>query len=127
MSSAARVSIVVLMVLLVVISRLIEAEIVRGRHATAQSQSREASADTPTRPTMEHPPSLKAVSNQSQPTAAAARSRYLVRKGDTLTGISKRFYGTTVRWKDLLAANRRVLSSPRDLRAGQTLSLPPPK
>lgn len=127
MSSAARIGIVVLMVLLVVISRLIEAEIVRERNATAQSQSREASAATPTLPTMDHPPSLKAASSQSQPAAAAASSRYLVRKGDTLTGISKRFYGTSVRWKDLLAANRRVLSSPRDLRAGQTLSLPPPK
>lgn len=127
MSCAARIGIVVLMVLLVVISRLIEAEIVDGHSSTAQSQSREASAATPALPPMDLPASLQEVSSQVQPAAGATSNRYLVRKGDTLTAISKRFYGTTTRWKDLLAANRRVLRSPRDLRAGQTLSLPPPK
>lgn len=121
MSTAARVGIVVLMVLLVLISRLIEAEIVQNQPQAAQAQPGEPS----TTPSMDQPPSLQATTRQGQIPTPRSRDRYVVRKGDTLTGISKRLYGTTTRWKDLLAANQRVLGSPRDLRAGQTLSLPP--
>ena len=49
---------------------------------------------------------------------------YVVQPGDSLTSISRRFYGTSNRWKDIFKANRDRLVSPESLRAGQTLRLP---
>jgi nucleoid-associated protein YgaU len=45
-------------------------------------------------------------------------------RGDTLSGISRQYYGTPNRWQDILAANRDVLRSERDLIAGRTLRIP---
>ncbi|MBX3378893.1 MAG: LysM peptidoglycan-binding domain-containing protein [Phycisphaeraceae bacterium] len=53
----------------------------------------------------------------------AARTHTVVR-GDTLTGISQRYYGTIRRVDFILAANRNVLNKPEDLRPGQVLQIP---
>lgn len=47
---------------------------------------------------------------------------YTIQRGDTLWGISKRFYGTGQKWKDITSANPG-LSATR-LRIGQTIQLP---
>jgi nucleoid-associated protein YgaU len=49
---------------------------------------------------------------------------YLVQTGDTLVSISKKFYQTPSRWKDILDANQNELSNPDELKAGQTIILP---
>ncbi|MEM0983250.1 MAG: LysM peptidoglycan-binding domain-containing protein [Planctomycetota bacterium] len=50
---------------------------------------------------------------------------YTVSRGDTLSGIASRFYGS-VRYTDFLyAANRTVMRSKNDLRIGQVLVIPP--
>lgn len=50
---------------------------------------------------------------------------YTVRKGDTLSGISKSFYGS-IRYTDFLyKANKDRLRSEDDLRLGQVLLIPP--
>ena len=49
---------------------------------------------------------------------------YTVQSGDTLSKISKRFYGTVNRWNDIYQANRDRLSSARSLRVGQELLIP---
>ncbi len=49
---------------------------------------------------------------------------YVVQPGDTLSSISKRFYGSSRRWKDIFRANRDRLASPESVRPGQTLRLP---
>jgi LysM repeat protein len=49
---------------------------------------------------------------------------YVVQSGDTLVSISKRFYQTTSRWKDILDANQNQLSNPDELKVGQTIILP---
>ena len=49
---------------------------------------------------------------------------YSVQSGDTLSKISKRFYGTVNRWNDIYQANRDRLSSARSLRVGQELLIP---
>lgn len=56
----------------------------------------------------------------------AAQSRtYKVQPGDTLAGISKRFYQTTNRVNDLLDANHNALNGePTNLRAGMILIIP---
>jgi len=63
-----------------------------------------------------------------QPSAAApappAPRTYVVVEGDTLTKISKRFYGTSSRWEDILNANHAVLKDEKSLVVGSTLKIP---
>ena len=55
---------------------------------------------------------------------AAAARRVEVRAGDTLSGLAAEHLGDGHRWAELLEANRGVLASPEQLRAGMTLRLP---
>lgn len=50
---------------------------------------------------------------------------YIVQPGDTLSGISARFLGSTQRYREIFEANRQLLNSPDDLRPGMELRLPP--
>jgi nucleoid-associated protein YgaU len=60
-----------------------------------------------------------------QPVEAASVIEYRVQRGDTLSGIAQRFYGSS-RWTDFLfQSNRDRLSSPGSVRIGQTLVIPP--
>lgn len=49
---------------------------------------------------------------------------YTVQSGDSLSSISKRFYGTPSRWIDIYQANRDRLSSENALRVGQEIRIP---
>lgn len=50
---------------------------------------------------------------------------YTVSRGDTLSEIANRYYGSTKYTRFLFEANRGVLRSPDSLRLGQTLVIPP--
>lgn len=54
----------------------------------------------------------------------AGGQTYVVRSGDTLSKISSRFYGTTTRYMEIFEANRDQLSSPTNIKVGQTLIIP---
>ncbi|MBO6102714.1 MAG: LysM peptidoglycan-binding domain-containing protein [Opitutales bacterium] len=59
------------------------------------------------------------------PAAGSASFRtYTVQPGDTLSNISRKFYRTTNRWKDIYNANRDRMSSPTQLKVGQILRIP---
>ena len=47
-----------------------------------------------------------------------------VRRGDTLYGLSKKYYGTAERRSEILAANLDVLKNADDLQIGMTLKIP---
>jgi LysM repeat protein len=49
---------------------------------------------------------------------------YVVEEGDTLASISRKFYKTSSRWKDILEANKNRIDDPGNLRAGQRLNIP---
>jgi LysM repeat protein len=49
---------------------------------------------------------------------------YVVQPGDSLVSISKKFYQSPSRWKDVLDANQNQLSNPDELKAGQTIIVP---
>jgi tetratricopeptide (TPR) repeat protein len=49
---------------------------------------------------------------------------YLVQSGDTLFSISRKFYKSPKRWKEILDANRKSIRDPKKLSVGQTLVIP---
>lgn len=49
---------------------------------------------------------------------------YTVVKGDNLSAISKKFYGTANRWQEIFEANRDQLDDPDLIHPGQTLRIP---
>ncbi len=49
---------------------------------------------------------------------------YTVKKGDTLSKISRTMYGTTVKWNLIYEANRGKMKNERDLKIGQSLVIP---
>lgn len=48
---------------------------------------------------------------------------YVIKKGDTLSEISQRIYGTSRLWRRILEANPGI--DPRALRIGQKIIIPP--
>ena len=49
---------------------------------------------------------------------------YIVQSGDTLFSISRKFYQSSKRWKEILEANKKHIRDPKDLTVGQTLVIP---
>ena len=61
---------------------------------------------------------------QAVQTPSDAPRAYTIRSGDTLSAISKRFYGTPTRWIDIYQANRDRISSESAIRVGQEIRIP---
>ena len=57
--------------------------------------------------------------------AEAASQFYTVKKGDTLSGISKQVYGKASLYNRIFEANQPLLSHPDKIYPGQTLRIPP--
>jgi tetratricopeptide (TPR) repeat protein len=49
---------------------------------------------------------------------------YVVREGDTLASISRKFYKSSKRWHQILEANKGNIHDPKRLTVGQTLVIP---
>src|SRR5438874_11776975 len=49
---------------------------------------------------------------------------YVVQSGDTLFSISRKFYRSPKRWKEILNANEKTIHDPKKLTVGQTLVIP---
>jgi len=57
--------------------------------------------------------------------AESKKTSYTVKEGDTLASISRKFYKTSKRWKEIRDANERKIDDPDNLKAGLTLTIPP--
>lgn len=66
-------------------------------------------------------PALSAV--KTAPVAPGSRT-HTVQAGDTLSKLSLQYYGNRTRWRDIYAANRGVMKSETDLKAGMSLKIP---
>jgi tetratricopeptide (TPR) repeat protein len=49
---------------------------------------------------------------------------YVIRRGDTLVSISRKFYKSSAHWKRILDANRKTVDDPENLKVGETLTIP---
>jgi nucleoid-associated protein YgaU len=79
-----------------------------------------------TKPVPTRPSQVSAAPAAAPETAAPApeAKTYVVAEGDTLTRISRKFYGTSNRWEDILKANRDILKDEKSLVVGSTLKIP---
>jgi len=66
----------------------------------------------------------QAASKAEAPKEAAQASTYTVQKGDTLSKISKQFYGDASQYMKIFSANRDQLSDPNKIQVGQVLKIP---
>src|SRR5436853_7305824 len=66
----------------------------------------------------------KSPSRRDEKTKSGSHS-YTVREGDTLASISRKFYKTSKRWREIREANEKKIDDPDNLKAGLTLTIPP--
>ena len=57
-------------------------------------------------------------------TSKSTVKQYTVQEGDTLSIISKKFYGKSSRWNDIYEANKTRMPNAKSLKLGQTLVIP---
>jgi nucleoid-associated protein YgaU len=77
----------------------------------------------PTRPGAEHLAPEPVAPAPAAPPPPEAKS-YVIAEGDTLTRISRKFYGSSGHWEEILAANRGVLKDEKSLPVGSTIKIP---
>lgn len=70
-------------------------------------------------------PTGKSPTPRTESAAPGGSRTHTVERGDTLTAISQKYYGTIKRIDLILNANRNVLNKAEDLRPGQVLQIPP--
>jgi nucleoid-associated protein YgaU len=80
-----------------------------------------SSGPVPLRPGQ--PAAIQAATPPPPPPPAPPKT-YVVAEGDTLTKISKKFYGTSSRWQDILNANHSVVKDEKSLVVGSTITIP---
>ena len=81
--------------------------------------------ETPARSAAAKTSSAAALAAAEAERQAKTRVRtYVVQSGDTLVSISRKFYQSPNRWKDILDTNKYQMTNPDELKAGQTIILP---
>jgi nucleoid-associated protein YgaU len=85
-----------------------------------QSTGPGALKPAPTRPSQ----AASVIPAPPPPPPPPAAKTYVVAEGDTLTKISRKFYGTPSRWEDILKANHDTLKDEKSLVVGSTLKIP---
>ncbi len=68
------------------------------------------------------PKAVKATKVVALPAKSVKATSYVVKKGDTLTGIAKKIYGNANDWKKIAKANK--ITDPNKIVVGQKLKLP---
>ncbi len=61
---------------------------------------------------------------QEQPEKIKTTKFHIVRKSETLSNISYKYYGSANKWQKILNANRKAIKDPRKLRPGTRLIIP---
>ena len=72
------------------------------------------------RPTAEKSPARHGEKGKSK----GETQTYKVEEGDTLASISRKFYRTSKRWREIRDANEKKIDDPDNLKAGVTLTIP---
>ena len=84
----------------------------------------QATGATGVRATTEAHAATEAASARAARAQAAIGGTYSVQAGNTLSGITQRFYGQDANWRSLYAANESAISNPNVIYVGEELRLP---
>jgi LysM repeat protein len=60
-----------------------------------------------------------------EPAPEPAGEIYEIQKGDTLSGIAKRYYGNAMKYTKIFEANKGVIDDPDKIYPGQKIRIPP--
>lgn len=111
--------------------RAVEAEAKRkaaeakARKAAEEAEALKAAEEAEALKAAEEAEALKAAEAAAAAAAAAETTRtYVVKKGDTLSGIAKKMYGNAGRWPDIYKANKDRIEKPSLIRPGWELRIP---
>jgi nucleoid-associated protein YgaU len=106
---------------------------------TVRTRPASSTPTTPTRPSSTTPqvrvntapttpaatrPTAPAPTTRATPPPAATARRHTIRPGDTLSKLAQQYYNNRAKWRDIYAANRDVMKSESDLKAGMVLKIP---
>jgi LysM repeat protein len=69
-------------------------------------------------------PAAQQAAQQAGASAAGGMQTYTVQAGDSLSKISRQFYGNANEYMKIFEANRDQLSDPNQIKPGQTLKIP---
>jgi LysM repeat protein len=69
-------------------------------------------------------PDKPAETKTAEKKSGAGPRTYVVREGDTMASISRKFYKSSGRWKKIRDANRNAIDDPAKLKPGMTLTIP---
>jgi len=69
-------------------------------------------------------PAVEAKTAGPDKKSSASSRSYVVRAGDTLASISRKFYKSSGRWKKIRDANKSLIDDPAKLKPGTTLTIP---
>lgn len=83
-----------------------------------------APKDIPLNPTEAKSETRQAESEKSSEPKPDRPLTHVVQRGETLSAISRKYYGTVAKWRTILEANSDKLGSPRELRPKMRLTIP---
>ncbi len=94
------------------------------RPAPRHNNAWEVVPDTPQEPTRRPKP----LPPKGEPTAGqhVAYVKHRVQPGETLSGLARRYLGSSTRFREIFEVNRDLLRDPNDLKAGMVIRIPVP-
>ncbi len=112
-----------------VISRIPEPNVPVPEPVPPQTQPAEPNVESVPRavvePVVAKEPNTPPDSTVHEQTEKIATERFhIVRKGDTLSGISQTYYGSSAKWRKIFEANKETIKNPDRLTPGQKLIIP---
>ena len=105
----------------VVRAHLDAAAVPAGQTRATQTHATQAAA---TQAATSQAAATEAASAHAARAQAALGGKYTVQSGNTLSGITQRFYGKDANWRSLYAANEAAISNPNMIYVGEELRLP---
>ena len=96
----------------------------RTLHSRNAGSPEEITIDEQPRFITDLPNTASIETNASEEEKIGTPKFHIVRKGETLSNISYKYYGSANKWQKILNANRKVIKDPRKLRPGTKLIIP---
>lgn len=88
------------------------------------TESQQEAIDEQPRFTTDLPDTASTETTASEEEKIETQKFHIVRRGETLSDISYKYYGSAAKWQKILDVNRKAIEDPRKLRPGTRLIIP---